>query len=91
MISEVIPLSVLDVCETGEISLGVVAILPFFMPALFIGLIHLMRRRGITQKNKAGQVANGIGVQFPGSSTIANGFVCSISDSLSNVNRKRKL
>lgn len=41
-------------------------------------------------KNKARNLANGIGVQFPGSSTISNGFMRSIYDPLSKVNPRIK-
>jgi hypothetical protein len=40
------------------------------------------------QKNKATAVARGHGVQFPGGSTVANGFIRSISDPMSKVNKK---
>ena len=42
------------------------------------------------EKNKAIQMANGIGVQFPGSSAIPNGFVHSIHNPMSKVNNCKK-
>lgn len=41
-------------------------------------------------KNKAISRARGLGVQFPGSSTVADGFIRSITDPLSKVNPKIK-
>ena len=47
-------------------------------------------KRGIYywQKNKATGLLNANGVQFPGGSSLADGFIRSVTDPLSNVNRR---